>query len=386
MTAPADRQRWGTRTSAGWVIGHIGGAPLLLSPSWFLIAAVLALLFLPTVSLRVPGLGTIGALLAAAGFPLMLLVSVLAHEVAHGLTGRRVGSPPSEYVLTLWGGHTQFRHELATPGTSAAVSVAGPVANAVLAVAAWGLLVATPVTGFVELLLQAATVANGVVAAFNLLPGLPLDGGRVLEALVWKVTGDRLRGTVAAGWGGRAVVIGLVVVFVLRPLGAGARPSLVTMVWVAVLGAYLWSAASRTIATARAYQAAAGLDLRALADPARVMAAGTSLAHLDTLAAPGAVVLTDEAHRITGLVDPEAAAQVPPAARGTTTLSAVATALPQTAVVTVMEGARAAGAVAHAARTSALVVLVDGARGVVGVLPVRRLEEALSSRRPRRTA
>ncbi|MEE6273260.1 site-2 protease family protein [Georgenia wangjunii] len=387
MSPSGPSPRWGSRAPSGWYLGRLGGTPLFLAPSWIIIAVVLGVIFYPTVAIVAPGLGPVALVAAVAVVPLMLVVSVLAHEVAHGVTGRAVGAPPAEYVLTLWGGHTQFSRELRSPGASALVSVAGPAANAVLALAAWWLLGVLDPAPLGSLLLQAATLSNAVVAVFNLLPGLPLDGGRVLEALVWKVTGDRLRGTIAAGWGGRAVVVGLVVVFVLRPLLAGTSPTLTTVIWVALLGAYLWSAAGQTIVTARALRHAAGLDLRTLADPALTVRADEPLAALDALLAGRTevpVLLVDADGRVSALVDPAAAGRVPAAARSTTPLTAVATAVPPEAVLTTLVGPRAAGAAAHAARSSRVVVLLDGERRTVSVLPVARLERALAGRAPRR--
>jgi len=108
-TPPA---RFGTRTRSGWVLGRIAGAPVILAPSWLVVAALLTWLFVPTVQSAVPGIGTLAAWLAAAGFPLLLAVSVFLHELGHGLTARSLGIPVTEYVITLWGGHTQFDREL----------------------------------------------------------------------------------------------------------------------------------------------------------------------------------------------------------------------------------------------------------------------------------
>src|SRR5690606_7409430 len=174
-------------------------------------ALVLGLVFGPVLTPSVPGSGGLAALAVAAAVPLMLLLGVLAHEVAHGLAGHAVGSPPREYVLTLWGGHTQFANDMRTPGASAFVSVVGPLANAVLAGLAWWALglAGTPLSA---VLWQIAALSNAVVAVFNLLPGYPLDGGRILEAAVWRATGDRLAGLNVAGWGGRVVAVGVAVV------------------------------------------------------------------------------------------------------------------------------------------------------------------------------
>ena len=371
--------RLGQRTSSGWVIGHIRRVPVVFAPSWFVMAVVLGVVFAPTITRVVPGAGVVATLLAAASIPLMLLLGVLAHELAHGMAGHAVGSTPREYVLTLWGGHTQFASDMRSPGASAVVSVAGPLANAVLALVAWFALGWTD-TAMASLLWQIAAVSNAVVAVFNMLPGYPLDGGRVLEAIVWRVTGDRLAGMTAAGWGGRVVAVLVVVVGLGRPLMVGLRPTIFTVLWVTLLAGYLWTSSSQAVTVARARRSAAGLDLRAIAEPALALPSAAPVSAADGTGGRRIVLLDDDG-RVGGLVDPSVLAQVPPTARQATPLSAVASVLQPSSVVTQLVGAAGVAAAAEAARTSALIVLVDGPAGVVGVLDVARLEEALRSAR-----
>ncbi|MDD9207615.1 site-2 protease family protein [Georgenia sp. 10Sc9-8] len=370
----------GRRTTSGWVLGSVGRTPVVLAPSWLLIAAVLTVLVLPTVSALVPGTPT--ALLTTVGFVAMLFISVLVHELAHGLTAQRAGTRPREYVITFWGGHTAFERELASPGASAWVSAAGPLANLVLAALAWAAAELTapllPVPAL--LLLWGAVLANVFVGAFNLLPGSPLDGGRVLEAVVWRLTGDRLRGTVAAAWGGRVIVVGLVLFFFAWPVARGERPGLGTAVWVLLLAGMLWTGATRSLRYAQAQRTVADLDLRQLATPAVTVPAGATVAEADArLTGEAAVVLVEDARPV-AVVDGAAARTVPARLRATTGVSAVAQRLPDTAVLTELTGP---AAVAAAGRAGRLAVLVDGGR-VVGVLPLDRLLAELTRRDPRR--
>ncbi|MCM3662102.1 site-2 protease family protein [Georgenia satyanarayanai] len=367
--------RLGERTSSGWVIGHVRRVPVVFAPSWFIMAIVLGTLVAPTITRVVPGAGTAATVLAAGSVPLMLLLGVLAHELAHGMAGHAVGSPPREYVLTLWGGHTQFTSDMRSPGASALVSVVGPLANAVLAGLSWiaVLQVDSPLASVVW---QIAALSNAVVAIFNLLPGYPLDGGRILEAIVWKVTGDRLTGTSVAGWGGRVVAVLIVVAGLGRPLMVGLRPTIFTVLWVVLLAGYLWTASSQAVNLARARRNAAHIDLRLIAEPAVALPASAPVAAADAVG-QRRIVLLDDGGRVSGLVDPSVLAQVPPHARPTTPLSAVASVLPAASVVTELLGADGVGAAARAARTSPVVVLADGPAGIVGVLTVDRLEEAL---------
>lgn len=358
------------------MLGRVGGTPVVLAPSWLLVAAVLAAVYYPIVTRIVRG-GTVGVAVATTGaFVVLLFVSVLVHELAHGLTARAFGAHPREYVLTFWGGHTAFDHELPSPGSSALVSVAGPLANVALALLAWVPLQVGTFDVAVNLVLWGAVLSNGFVAAFNLLPGLPLDGGKALEALVWALTGDRHRGMVVAAWGGRLVVVALVVFFVVRPLMLGDRPDLTMVVWVAVLGSMLWSGASASLREAAQHRAASGLDLRALATPVLTMPADAPLSALDhSVAGPVAVVL-QRGGALVGLVDPTAARQVPPWQREATPLHAVALALAPEQVVRDARGMPALAAVARAQRSGAAVVLVDGA-AVVGVVEVAAVARAM---------
>src|SRR5699024_5726247 len=127
-----------------------------------------------------------------------------------------------EYVITLWGGHTSFGAGLRTPADSAIVSVSGPAANVFLAVIGWGLGQAT--SGMTGLAVAAFTYTNAFVAVFNMLPALPMDGGKLLEAAVWRITGNRLRGTLLGGRTGQVLAVTVVVVTLGVPLLQGYRP------------------------------------------------------------------------------------------------------------------------------------------------------------------
>ena len=90
-----------------------------------------------------------------------------------------------------------------------------------------------------DLLGLALVWTNGFVALFNMLPGLPLDGGFLVDSLVWKVTGSREQGMIAAGWCGRAVTVAVLVWVVVVPLARGQQPSLFTIIWGGFIGAFI---------------------------------------------------------------------------------------------------------------------------------------------------
>ena len=164
-------------SGGGIRVGRAFGAPVLLKPSWFVIAVVVTLAFAPSVRRSVPGIG-IGAFGVGFSFAVLLLVSVLVHELAHAAMAKAVDSPADAVVLDVWGGHTSFSVESSSPARSFAVAAVGPASNAVIAGLALLALPAMQTGGVPRLLTVATLQANVFVAAFNSLPGLPLDGGR----------------------------------------------------------------------------------------------------------------------------------------------------------------------------------------------------------------
>lgn len=251
---------------SGISLGRVLGVPVRLAPSWFAVALVVVVVFAPSVE-QSTGLRAPATWVVAALFAVLLLISVLLHEVAHAATARALGLPVSEIVANLWGGHTQFSDESPTPSSTALVAVTGPLANGALALAGWAGLSAVD-GGVARVLLVALVLTNAFVAVFNLVPGLPLDGGRVLEAAVWAVTGDRSTGTLAAGWCGRVVAVLLMMWWVGRPLALGRQPDLTSLVWSVMIAALLWQGATAAIGVARLRRSASRVRLADVVRPA----------------------------------------------------------------------------------------------------------------------
>jgi Zn-dependent protease len=163
---------------------------------------------------------------------------VLVHELAHALVARAIGVPTAEIRLFVFGGVARIRGEPADPGGEVLVAMAGPLASVTLAgllgLASWR--VPGPAGDLAALLF----LGNLVVAGFNLLPGFPLDGGRVARALLWRLTGRRLLATRVTALLGRALAATLILG------GAGAALWQQTPRWLpqVVLGLFLWQAAA----------------------------------------------------------------------------------------------------------------------------------------------
>jgi len=268
----------GTTASYGWRIGAIRGIPVYLGRSWPVIAIVVVLTFAPNVSTSTGEYGGIFGYAVAVAYAVLLLLSVLAHEAGHALVARRFGFRVDRVVADLWGGHTVYDSSTSRAGTSAVISVSGPLANLALAGIGYALMQALDPDGVVGLLLFAVTLTNAFVGVFNLLPGLPLDGGYLVHALVWKVTGDRNRALIVAGWLGRVVTVVFVLWLVGRPLLLGQPPSLVTIVWCGLIGAFLWMGATSAIRAGQSRRVIERVPLARVLRPAMVVGVGDSVA------------------------------------------------------------------------------------------------------------
>ncbi|MEZ0163527.1 M50 family metallopeptidase [Kineococcus sp. LSe6-4] len=325
----------------GISLGRPFGVPLLLAPSWFLFAALIVVVFSPVVQLSVPGPASY---VVAFGYAVLLLVSVLLHEIAHAVAAKATGQKVTGIVLNVWGGFTS--HEGRTsPGGSLLIAVVGPVVNGVIAVAAWqvreGTLDRPGGGGVVWLLLSALMLSNALLAVFNLLPGLPLDGGHALEAVVWKLSGDRATGTVAAGWVGRALAVLVFAGGLLVPRLLGWGSSITDVVWAALVGALLWQGASEALRFAAVQRRVPALSVQALQRPAIAVNARATVeevvraarAAIDAGATAGSgrdlevVLVTDDGVPV-AVVDTAALRQVPEGRRPSLGAGATARALP----------------------------------------------------------
>lgn len=334
MSARPDAEESSARS--GIPLGRIVGVPVTLAWSWFVIAAFVVFAFGPDVARALPGIGA-GAYVVAFIYAVLLLLSVLVHELAHARLAMAYGWPGARIVLTLWGGHTQFGNFNATPGRSLAVALAGPAANFIIA--GLGLLVqvlASP-TGVTGLLLSILVLANFLVAVFNVLPGLPLDGGRLVESLVWRITGSQERGTVAAGWAGRIIAVGIVLAFVGWPLYRFGTVDFTLGIVGLLVAGFIFMGASASMRDARMRLRLPSLSAAALATPAVGLGADATVADVvdrgRDLAVGTEFVLVGAGGSPEAVIDPPSLAAVPHDLYRTTPAASVARALAPGAVV-----------------------------------------------------
>jgi Zn-dependent protease len=353
---------------------------VVITRSWLIAAVVLTLLFAPTVRSFAPRLDLVGVLVVSVAFVLLLFASVFCHEAAHALVARARGYRVDELALTLWGGHTAYSGSDRRPGDVALVAVVGPLTNLALAAGFWFAFTAQQQVSIPALLLYAGAFSNAFVGVFNLVPGLPLDGGQVLAAGVWAVTGSRSRGTLVAGWGGRVVGVALVVAAIAWPIVQGRQASVVTVMWSALIGAFLWSGATDAIRSSRQQEKVARLQVRTLATAAVVVPAGSPV-DVAARAAVGhgevAVVVVDPTGAPVGWVDARVAAAVPPEHAAATSVDAVLVPFaPGSAVQLHDHGADLVDRLARTSGGTRVVPVLDGTR-VTGVLDVATVATAL---------
>jgi len=304
----------------GLQIARVGGVPVYIAPSWLVIAAVIVVIVGPPLAQARPDLVVLAYVVGVLQ-ALVLLVSVLAHEGAHAVAARMSGLPVVRIVANLWGGHTAMESGRSTPGSMALVAAAGPLANAALALLGWLALAVTTAGGVPDRLVFSFTVTNAVLAAFNVLPGMPLDGGQLLESAVWKGTGSRNTGSVVAGWAGRGLAAVLVLVVVVRPLLSGQGLSF-SAIWMLLIASVLWTGATASINRGRTL---GRLERVRLADVLRPAVAAPGYATVEQALATGRdVVVSDAPGRLTAYADPATLATVPEGARASTPLTAVA--------------------------------------------------------------
>ena len=296
----------------GLLLGRILGVPVRVSMAWVVVAVLLIIVYAPLARARVPGLSVTGSYFAAVGFIALLLVSVLLHELGHAVAAQRHGIGVRGMTLWMLGGYTELEHEPRTPRSDLFVSLAGPVVSLLLGGVGLALFSMLDAPSVLRELTFQFTFANLGVGVFNLLPGLPLDGGVLVRAGVWRISGSRDRATVAAGWCGRVIAVAVIASGVV--IGYLRLGSNVGVLFTIAVGAFLWMGATRAIQAGTLAVRLPMLNARSLARPAITAAADLPLAEAIRRAQAAearAIVVVDGTGRAAGLVAGHAAAAVP---------------------------------------------------------------------------
>ncbi|MFE7379810.1 site-2 protease family protein [Streptomyces zhihengii] len=318
--APAAQRRSGP--GGGILMGRPFGVPVYVAPSWFVVAALITWVFGGQLDRVLPELG--GArYLVSLFFAVAFYASVLVHELAHTVAALRFKLPVRRIQLQFFGGVSEIEKETETPGREFVLAFVGPLLSLVLAgVFYLGLSAVDPGT-VPGVLLAGLMISNLIVAAFNLLPGLPLDGGRMLRAVVWKISGKPMTGTIAAAWVGRAlavaVLIGLPLLTHTGALGnatedIGGMETVTDALLAAILAAIIWTGAGNSLRMARLREHLPELAARALTRRAVPVEAETPLSEAlrrANGAGARALVVVDGQGEPTGIVREAAIVGVP---------------------------------------------------------------------------
>ena len=250
----------------GLLVGRPFGIPVYVSPYLVIVAAVLVALYGGSQG-SVPGSlhGPVARYGVAAAFVVLLYVSVLLHELSHSLVARAFRLPVRRIVLYPLGGFSVIDPEPPTPGQEFLVSVAGPAMSLVLAGIGYLLLGLVHSAGVVHAVLYLLVLSNVLITIFNMLPGLPLDGGRVLRAGLWKVTGNAGSATIMAAWSGRILAAVLVAVPLFAPTTSTVYISGPFGLWLVVIAVFIWMSAGQALRSAKIRERLPALQARTLA-------------------------------------------------------------------------------------------------------------------------
>ena len=291
------------------------GIPVYISPYWFVIAGLFVVLYANSAALA--GAGGLRYVVAAA-FVVLLYVSVLVHELSHSVVARGFGLPVRRILLYPLGGFSEIEQEPPTPGKELLVSAAGPLISLALAAAGYALLAIAHPVGLPGLLIKQLVWANLLVGIFNLLPGLPLDGGRMLRAVVWKITGKPGAATVAAAWAGRVLAIAVLVIPLVMLYRAGSGVQIYNAAWLGVIAAFIWVGAGQALRATRVRERLPGLQARTLARRAIPIPASLPLAEAirrADAAQARALVIVDHEDKPIAIVNETAVMATPPQRR-----------------------------------------------------------------------
>ncbi|GAB4338512.1 MAG: site-2 protease family protein [Dehalococcoidia bacterium] len=311
-------------------VGSFFGIPILVHPTWVVPLGVVVWVLAFQVYPHAYPQGTLGTYLAMAlASAALFFTSLVLHEMAHSVLARAYHIPVRSITLFLLGGVAQITREPSKPLAELAVAIVGPLTSAALGgalLAAW--YVAGGGGSALDVVIVSLGGMNIVIAAFNLLPIFPMDGGRIFRAVVWLLTGNPVRATSIAAWSGRgiawAMIAGAVLILVGADLRLAASPA--DGAWFLLMGLFLETATrqalrqNRLVDALRRYRAS---DLMT-ADPPVVDLEMT----IDALARafeinPRACYFVEEEGRLAGILSAHELGRVDPPAWATTTAADV---------------------------------------------------------------
>lgn len=205
-------------------IGSLFGIPFYINPSWFFVLGLVTLTYGANLT-QFSQLQGITPWILGFIAAILLFSSVLAHELGHSLVAIAQGIQVKSITLFIFGGLATLEKESETPLQSFLVAIAGPGVSLLLFALFTIIGITLPLNAPLEAIVSLLASINLVLALFNLIPGLPLDGGNVLKSIVWKITGNPNKGIIFAGrvgqfFGWLAVIIGALAILGISPIGS----------------------------------------------------------------------------------------------------------------------------------------------------------------------
>src|ERR1700730_12046743 len=242
--------------SPGLRIGRILGIPIYVHASWTIIFVLITMSLAMQFTQEHPQWTTVQHWSVGIATSLLFFASVLFHELSHSVVARFYKIRVISITLFVFGGVARLGREPAKPIQEFNIAIAGPIASLALAFGFYSLTLFFPYAEMVGALAVWLWQTNAALALFNLLPGFPLDGGRVFRAIVWGVTKDFARATTIAGISGKVVAYGLIVFGAWLGITKGEWTS---GLWMAFIGWFLLNAAQESVAQVAIRETLSGL-------------------------------------------------------------------------------------------------------------------------------
>jgi len=304
-------------------VGNLFGIPFYVNVSWFLVLALVTWSYGSGLANAFPSLPGTTPWLLGLFAALLLFSSVLAHELGHSFAAMQQGIGVNSITLFLFGGLAALEKESDSPGGAFKVAIAGPVVSLVLFLTLFSVGQVLSLSGPVGAIVSLLAYINLALGVFNLLPGLPLDGGNVLKSIVWRITGNPYKGVSFASRAGQ--ILGWLAIGVGAAAIAGISP--VGNVWTLLIGWFLLSNANRSAQSASVQQRLDGLTAAdAMLESSPIVAQDVSLRTFadDVLFQIEGnwrkFLVVDDAEELIGTIEVEALKEVPRDRWATTTV------------------------------------------------------------------
>src|SRR5215510_9771844 len=242
------------------MVARVYGIPVRIDYRWFIVFALSVVVIaanvrkhpLQLITTRLPPTGDVLAWVLGIVTTLGLFLSVFGHELSHALMGRTEGIEIDEIVLHPFGGLARLRSQPQSPGAEFRIAVAGPAASFIFSVVSFGAMIicSTLQLNFGIAFFFFLGAGNLLLAVFNLFPGYPLDGGRVLRAIIWKRSGSIRDATRIAGFCGQLMALVLIAFGIYMAIAPTFRAYFMGL-WSVMVGVFLLGAATNVVKSAR---------------------------------------------------------------------------------------------------------------------------------------